>query len=92
MFGVRVIARILLAAPAIGVAMDFDRNQVGGLSQGGEEQGAQGEQTQVGSHDRALASRWQSKRMHFARFLSPGINAMFPVVARHTGRMIADHG
>ncbi|MNR65022.1 hypothetical protein D3C85_1879050 [compost metagenome] len=30
--------------------MDFDRDQVGGLGQGGDEQGAQGGQTQMGSH------------------------------------------
>jgi hypothetical protein len=41
----------LFAAAAIGVAMDFDRDQVGGLGQGGDEQGAQGDQTQRGSHD-----------------------------------------
>jgi hypothetical protein len=34
-----------LAATAIGITMDLDRDQVGGLGQGGNEQGAQGSQT-----------------------------------------------
>ncbi|MNG00734.1 hypothetical protein D3C84_836790 [compost metagenome] len=40
----------LFAAAAIGVTMNFDRDQIGGLGQGGNEQGAQGSQTQRGSH------------------------------------------
>jgi hypothetical protein len=38
------------AAAAIGVAVNFDGDQVGGLGQRRNEQGAQGSQTQVGSH------------------------------------------
>jgi hypothetical protein len=38
------------AAAAIGIAVNFDGNQVGGLGQGRDEEGAQGGQTQVGSH------------------------------------------
>jgi hypothetical protein len=34
-----------LAATAIGIPMDLDRDQVGGLGQGGNQQGAQGSQT-----------------------------------------------
>jgi hypothetical protein len=34
-----------LAATAIGIPVDLDRDQVGGLGQGGNEQGAQGSQT-----------------------------------------------
>jgi hypothetical protein len=45
------VADPFFAAAAIGVAMDFDGDQIGCLGQGGDEQGAQGDQTQVGSHD-----------------------------------------
>ncbi|MCY1429235.1 hypothetical protein D9M71_451450 [compost metagenome] len=38
------------AATTIGVAMNLDRNEVGGLDQGRHEQGAQGDQTQRVSH------------------------------------------
>ena len=44
------VADPFFAATAIGIAVNLDRNQVGGLGQGGNEQGAQGDQTQVGSH------------------------------------------
>jgi hypothetical protein len=44
------VADPFFAAAAIGVTMDFDGDQIGGLRQGGNEQGAQGDQTQVGTH------------------------------------------
>ncbi|MNT95283.1 hypothetical protein D3C72_2371330 [compost metagenome] len=38
------VADPFFAATAIGIAVDFDRDQVGGLGQGGNKQGAQGDQ------------------------------------------------
>jgi hypothetical protein len=58
------VADPLFAATAIGIAVDFDRDQVGGLSQGRDEQGAQGEQTQVGSHN-GLSTRMAIKKNAF---------------------------
>jgi len=40
------VADPLFAAAAVGVAVDFDRDKVGGLREGGKKQGAQGGQTQ----------------------------------------------
>jgi hypothetical protein len=45
------VADPFFAATAIGIAVHFDGDQVSGLSQGRDEQGAQGDQTQVGSHN-----------------------------------------
>ncbi|MNO98781.1 hypothetical protein D3C76_905360 [compost metagenome] len=44
------VADPFFAATTIGVAMNLDRNEVGGLDQGRHEQGAQGDQTQRVSH------------------------------------------
>ena len=41
----KVLNSVLGAATAIGIAVDLDRDQVGGLGQGRNEQGAQGSQT-----------------------------------------------
>jgi hypothetical protein len=55
------VADPFFAATAIGVAMDFDRDQVGGLGQGGDQQGAQGSQTQRVSHGKWVSSCGQRK-------------------------------
>jgi hypothetical protein len=44
------VADPFFAAAAVGVTVDFNGDQVSGLGQGGNEKGAQGDQTQVGSH------------------------------------------
>ena len=46
----------LFAAAAIGIAVHIDGHRLGGLGQGGEEQGAQGEQVQGVGHGGGLVS------------------------------------
>ena len=46
----------LFAAAAIGIAVYINGDWLDGLGQGGQEQGAQGEQVQGVSHERGLVS------------------------------------
>ncbi|MNV84291.1 hypothetical protein D3C71_1781530 [compost metagenome] len=71
----------LFAATAIGVAVNFDRDQVGGLGQGGNEQGAQGSQTQRGSHV-GMGLGLRAKKRILTGFSGQAFTVCFKVLQR----------
>jgi hypothetical protein len=74
------VADPLLAAAAIGVAVNLDRDQIGGLSQRGNEQSAQGEQTQRGSHDRFSSRVAVKKERILTGFSCPASTECFQLL------------
>jgi hypothetical protein len=77
------------AATAIGIAVNLDRDQVGGLGQGGDEQGAQGDQTQVGSHGESRLEL-RPKKCILTIFFGLAFKECFEVIQNWAALIIVD--